>query len=76
MSISEILATVQYVTNQQGQKTAVQLDLPAWEALRRLLEDLEDRAEIEEARDEDDELLAWEDVLAEYKTHHALKTDV
>lgn len=58
MSISEILATVQYVTNQQGQKTAVQLDLPAWEVLRRLLEDLEDRAEIEEARDEDDELFA------------------
>jgi len=69
MSITEILESVQYVVNNQGQQTAVQLDLSAWEALRQLLEDLEDAADIEQARQEKDELFDWEQVVAEYQAN-------
>ncbi len=40
MLISDILNTAQYVVDQQGQQTAVLLDLPSWQKLRQLLEEL------------------------------------
>lgn len=40
MLISDILNTAQYVVDQQGQQTAVLLDLPSWHKLRYLLEEL------------------------------------
>ena len=40
MLISDILNTAQYVVDQQGQQTAVLLDLPSWQKLRHLLEEL------------------------------------
>ena len=76
MSIGEILTAVQYVVNHEGQKTAVQLDLASWEALRLLLEDLEDSVDIKQARQEDDDLFPWEDVVADYHARHTLKSDV
>ena len=72
MSIAEILESVQYVVNRDGQQTAVQLDLEIWEALRELLENLEDSAEIEQARQEDDEVFEWEQVVSDYQLKHAV----
>lgn len=76
MSISEILDTIQFVVDREGRQTAVQMDLTAWNALQQLLEDLEDMADIVQARQEDDETVPWEDVVAEYETTHGLTEDV
>ncbi|MDM8531459.1 hypothetical protein QUF63_09830 [Anaerolineales bacterium HSG25] len=42
MTIKELLDSVQFVTDSQGKRKAVQLDWELWEQLIRLLEDLED----------------------------------
>jgi len=42
MSLTEIFETVQYVVDNQGRQTAVQLDIAAWEALRAIIEEIED----------------------------------
>ena len=76
MTIIEILDSVQYVVDSQGQQTAVQLDLASWEALRGILEDLEDIAEIELARQEREETVPWETVLEEYALRHNVELDV
>lgn len=40
MKVEAILDSVRYVVDRNGQRTAVLLDLPTWDALRQLLEDL------------------------------------
>lgn len=42
MSVTEILDTAQYVVDRHGKQTAVLLDLSSWEALRLLLEELDE----------------------------------
>ncbi len=76
MRITEILESVKFVIDKEGQQTAVQLDLVTWQALQELLEDLEDVAEFNEAQQEDDELFSWESVITEYQAKHALMSDV
>lgn len=66
MELAEIFNSVRYVVNRDGQETAVQLDLAVWRALVALLEDLDDAAELKQARQEDDILVDWEDVVADY----------
>ena len=75
MSITELLKTAQFVVDGSGNRKAVQLDLPVWEELLTLLEDLEDTGEIEQLQQEDDELIPWEQVVSDYKTAHP-ETDV
>lgn len=70
MSISELLKNAQFVVDNAGNRKAVQLDLPVWEELVRILEDLDDLADIEEARQETDALIPWEQVAADYKSAH------
>jgi hypothetical protein len=70
MELVEIFKSVRYVVNRDGQETAVQLDLAAWRALVALLEDLEDAAELKRARQEDDILVDWEEVVADYLKAH------
>jgi hypothetical protein len=76
MTIAEMLDSVQYVVDKEGQQTAVQLDLKTWQRLQELLEDLEDIAEIEQARQEQEETIPWNKVVAEYHTVHGLTADV
>ena len=45
MSITEIMQRVQFLVDQQGQQTAVQMDIATWNALQQFIEDLEDMAE-------------------------------
>ncbi len=42
MTVGEILQSVQFVFDQRGQPSGALLDMPAWEALLALLEDVED----------------------------------
>lgn len=67
MSVTEILESVQYVIDKQGQQTAVLFDMTTWDTLRQLLEDLEDMLEIETARQENEKTVSWMNVVAEYQ---------
>jgi hypothetical protein len=71
MTVNEILASVQFVVDQEGKQTAVQIDLSVWETIQQMLEDIEDIADFEQAKQEDDETFAWEQVLHEYQAKHA-----
>lgn len=76
MSVTEILDSVQFVVDKQGQQTAVLLDLEVWEALRQLLENLEDMAELEAAQQENEKTIAWANVVAEYQAAYVVTPDV
>lgn len=70
MTIMEVLESAQYVVDSQGRQTAVQFDMSTWEILRQLLEDKEDIAEIQQARQEEDTVFSWEQVVAEHKAQY------
>ncbi|MCB0190644.1 MAG: hypothetical protein KDJ65_01725 [Anaerolineae bacterium] len=72
MSITELITSAKILIDADGNKEAVLLDWPLWEQLLTLLEDLEDAEEMAQARQEDDELIPWEQVVAE--SRHAYKT--
>jgi hypothetical protein len=63
-------AAVQYLTDSKGQRTAVVVEIDAWNALLEALEDIEDAEEMTQARDERDDLIPWEQVVREYKAEH------
>ena len=63
-------ASIHYLTNSEGKRTAVVVDIDAWEALIEALEDIEDAQEMERARDEGDDLIAWDQVVKDYGTEH------
>jgi len=49
MSITEILASAQYLVDGKGNKKAVQVDLSVWEEIVATLTDLDDEAQWEES---------------------------
>ncbi|MCZ7669155.1 MAG: hypothetical protein M5U34_19180 [Chloroflexi bacterium] len=59
MTITDLLQSVQYVVDSEGRQTAVQFDMSVWEALRQFIEDKEDIADIQQARQEDDAVFSW-----------------
>ena len=63
-------ASLHYLTNSQGQRTAVVVDIDAWNALIEALEDIEDAEEMTQARDEQDDLISWQQVVKEYEAEH------
>lgn len=76
MTIIEILDSVQYVVDNQGKQTAVQFDLPTWQALREFIEDRTDIADIQQARQEDDPVFDWAQVVAEHKAQYKVADNV
>lgn len=70
MSISELLNSAKIVTVSAGHEIAI-LDRAIWEEIVSLLEDVEDAAELRQAREEEDELIPWEQVKAEYLAAHS-----
>ena len=76
LPIRTILESARIVLDSQGNRTAIQLDWQMWEQLQALLEDLEDAAEIAQARQEEDELFDWEQVVADYQAAHSAESDV
>ena len=74
MTIMEVLQSAQYVVDSTGKQTAVQFDMPTWEALRYYLEDKEDIADIQQARQEEDSVFSWEQVVAEHKAQYNVQS--
>ncbi len=70
MSVTELLQSARFVVDAGGNRQAVQLDLDTWEAVLELLEDLEDVEEMRLARQENDELIPWEQVKTDYEAAH------
>lgn len=67
MNTTELLESVRFVTDADGNKTAVQIDYAAWEELLILLEDLEDAEEVSRSRASGDEAIPWEQAKAELR---------
>jgi len=67
MTITEILDKVQYVTDTQGNRQGILIDLAAWEELIERLEDLEDEAELIRAKLEQGEIIPWEQAKEELR---------
>lgn len=68
MTVMEILQSVQFVVNQEGNPTAAVLDIKVWEAILSMLEDAEDiqiiRNRVQNWRIKEG-WTAWEDFEAE-----------
>ena len=72
MTVSEALASVEFIVGRDGKPRAAVLDMAAWEALIDWLEDMEDLAIVQAALPrlrmgpEKAGMLRWEDVEAEW----------
>jgi len=72
MTVSEALASVEFIVGRDGKPRAAVLDMAAWEALIDWLEDVEDWSIVQAALPrlrmgpEKAGLLRWEDVEAEW----------
>lgn len=69
MRIEAILDSVQFVVDKNGHRTAVLLDMPTWEALRLLLEGIDEDERLGRLMDEveDDEMLEGEAAWDSYQ---------
>lgn len=67
MSVTELLQTVQFLVDNDGNKKAAVLDYAVWEELLTLLEDIEDAEEIQCLREAEEETLLWEQAKAELR---------
>jgi PHD/YefM family antitoxin component YafN of YafNO toxin-antitoxin module len=54
-----------FVVDEHGKRTAVLLDIEAYEALLEVLEELEDIRAYDEAKASDDEVIPFEQAIAE-----------
>jgi hypothetical protein len=70
MTTADLLQNVQFVVDSHGQRKGALLDMAVWEEILTILEDIEDAEEMRQARQEQDELIPWEQVLADYKAAH------
>ncbi len=61
MTVAELLHTARFVVDAEGKKTAVVLDVEAWEEILTLLEDLEDADELRRLHETDEEVISWDD---------------
>ena len=72
MTVTEALASVEFIVGRDGKPRAAVLDMAAWEALISWLEDVEDRAIVRAALPrlrmgpEGAGALHWEDIEAEW----------
>ena len=72
MTVSEALASVEFIVGRDGKPRAAVLDMAAWEALIAWLEDVEDLAIVQAAlprlrmEPEKAGMLHWEDVEVEW----------
>ena len=56
MKVAEILNSVKFVVDPNGQQSAVVVDMEIWEQIVTLLEDVEDAEEVKKARSLTEEL--------------------
>ncbi|HEY3473234.1 MAG TPA: hypothetical protein VGK56_01415 [Anaerolineales bacterium] len=62
MTVSDILNSVKFVVDPDGQQSAVVVDIEVWEEIVTLLEDAEDAEEIKKAHSVQEETIPWETV--------------
>ncbi|MCC6499737.1 MAG: hypothetical protein IT313_05655 [Anaerolineales bacterium] len=67
MTIAEILKSIQFVVNPDGEKSAVMVDVDVWDEIVSMLEDIEDAEEIKQAKMIHEESVPWEVVKKEMK---------
>ena len=65
MTVADILKSIKFVVNTNGQQSAVVIDLDTWEQIVTLLEDAEDAEEIKQARTIKEETIPWQDAKKE-----------
>jgi hypothetical protein len=59
MTVAEILESVHFVVNPNGEKSAVMVGLDVWEEIVSMLEDLEDAEELKQAKMVREETVPW-----------------
>ena len=59
MTVADILKSVKYVVNTNGQQSAMVMDMDVWGQIVTLLEDAEDAEEIKQARTIKEETIPW-----------------
>jgi hypothetical protein len=59
MTIAEILKSIQFVVNPNGEKSAVMVGLDVWAEIVSMLEDLEDAEELKQAKVVREETVPW-----------------
>ncbi len=67
MTIAEILKSVQFVVNPDGEKSAVMVNVDVWDEIVSMLEDIEDAEELKQAKMVHEESVPWEVVKKEMK---------
>jgi len=59
MTVADILSSVKFVVNPDGQQSAVVVDLDVWEQIVILLEDTEDAEELKKAHTVKEGTIPW-----------------
>jgi hypothetical protein len=59
MTVADILNSVKFVVEPNGEQSAVVVDMEVWEQIVTLLEDMEDAEEIIKARSVKEEAIPW-----------------
>jgi len=67
MSVTELLQSVRFVVDAEGNKKAVIVDYDIWEELLTILEDWEDAQEIKQLRMLKEEAIPWGQAKEELK---------
>jgi len=68
MTITELMQTVQFLVDTNGDKKAVVFDYAVWDELLTLLEDLEDAEDIRRLREAKEETVPWEQAKVELRS--------
>lgn len=64
MTVADLTRHVQFIVDEQGNRTAAVLDWSVWDQILTILEDLEDAEELRSVS-LDDEVIPWEQAKAE-----------
>ncbi|MBU4352903.1 MAG: hypothetical protein KJ939_07545 [Nanoarchaeota archaeon] len=67
MTVAEILKSVKFVVNPNGQQSAVMVDMNLWEQILTVLEDAEDADEMKQIRAIKEEKIPWNIAKKELK---------
>ncbi len=59
MTVAEILKSVKFVVNPNGQQSAVMVDMNLWEQILTVLEDAEDADEMKQTRAIKEDKIPW-----------------
>jgi hypothetical protein len=67
MTVADILSSVKFIVNPDGQQSAVVVDLDVWEQIVTLLENTEDAEEMKQMRSIKEEKIPWKTAKKELK---------